>query len=724
MAHPRTPGSNDSSLASSSSYVRELEVATALALRAGALIRAEFHREGGPRSDGVSHADVDVEAEAVIDDGLRAAFPDDAYYGEERGGRGPRAARRRWLVDPNDGTRAFIAGHRGSAVSVALVVDDVPVLGVVYAPTAPDDGGDLVTWAEGGPLTRNGRVVERVALPTRLDGMAVVAVNGDAELRHVGRALAAVAPARILSRPSIAYRLALVAVGDADAAISWSGPTDYDVAGGHALLRGVGGELVDARGKPYRYGAGATGPSDVFGGHVDVTRELAQRKDAAPVVIATSSLDALFPRRAPGHGKRVADAAVLSRAHGALLGQVAGDALGQLVEFASREQVARKYPGGVRELVDGGVWNTLAGQPTDDSELALVLARSIVAAGGFDDDAVLAGYRAWLQSGPFDVGSTTRRGIGGGDTSDSQANGSLMRVSPLAVHLWRNEPDAVTTVVVRDSALTHESEVCLAAVAVWSSAVALAVREGPTPAVLYARVASWVRTRDDFPASVREIFAGDDVAPVKDFMTNQGWVLVALRNAFHQLLHARSFEEGVVQTVSQGGDTDTNGAIAGALLGAVYGREAVPARFRRVVLTCRATRGAHPRPPALWADDLLELAERLVATGPLHPVYDEEDDGDDGVVALADRRRRNETEDAARAALRGAAKDAIAALMPLRTAALSLAVVRGLRVSGSSEQGTNAWIEQALVNARDIDVVAVGDALAALRRIVEAGEKE
>ena len=53
-------------------------------------------------------------------------------------------------------------------------------------------------------------------------------------------------------------------------------------------------------------------------------------------------------------------------------------------------------------------------------------------------------------------------------------------------------------------------------------------------------------------------------------------VLVALRNAFHQLLHADSFEAGVVNTVSQGGDTDTNGAIAGALLGR---REGLPGRF-------------------------------------------------------------------------------------------------------------------------------------------------
>lgn len=93
---------------------------------------------------------------------------------------------------------------------------------------------------------------------------------------------------------------------------------------------------------------------------------------------------------------------------------------------------------------------------------------------------------------------------------------------------------------------------------------------------------------------------------------------LALRIAFHQLLHAPSFEEALVRTVSQGGDADTNGAIVGALLGAVYGRDEVPIRWRRTVLTCRAFHGHQPRPRAFWATDLLELAERLVALGPVH----------------------------------------------------------------------------------------------------------
>jgi len=72
---------------------------------------------------------------------------------------------------------------------------------------------------------------------------------------------------------------------------------------------------------------------------------------------------------------KVLDTGILSRAQGCLLGQLAGDALGSLVEFQTPEQIRQEYPNGVRELVDGGTWNTIAGQPTDDSEVALRMTR-------------------------------------------------------------------------------------------------------------------------------------------------------------------------------------------------------------------------------------------------------------------------------------------------------------------------------------------------------------
>ncbi len=100
------------------------------------------------------------------------------------------------------------------------------------------------------------------------------------------------------------------------------------------------------------------------------------------------------------------DDVTLLRAQGCLLGQLAGDALGSLVEFQSPEEIRRKYPDGVRELADGGTWGTIAGQPTDDSEMALILARMLIKQRRYDTQEARKAYVFWLNSAPFDCGST------------------------------------------------------------------------------------------------------------------------------------------------------------------------------------------------------------------------------------------------------------------------------------------------------------------------------
>ena len=97
--------------------------------------------------------------------------------------------------------------------------------------------------------------------------------------------------------------------------------------------------------------------------------------------------------------------------------------------------------------------------------------------------------------------------------------------------------------------------------------------------------------------------------------------LIALQNAFDQLLHSETVDDGVVDTIMQGGDTDTNAAIAGAMLGAVHGLAAVPLQWQDRVLTCRPVAGLtptrHPRPRQFWPVDALLLAEHLLTADSL-----------------------------------------------------------------------------------------------------------
>jgi ADP-ribosyl-[dinitrogen reductase] hydrolase len=305
-----------------------------------------------------------------------------------------------------------------------------------------------------------------------------------------------------------------------------------------------------------------------------------------------------------------------ARAQGCLLGQLAGDALGSLVEFQSPDEIWRSYPDGVRELADGGTWNTIAGQPTDDSEMALLLARMLVKTGLYDPEAARKEYQYWLGSDPFDCGMTISAGLRGNPNLDSQANGAMMRISPLGIFGARFELNQVAEWAMQDAALTHPNLICQQANALFAMGIAHAIKSGCDSKELYQRIRQGAVDMPVEPALLDTIDKAADERPA-DYVHQQGWVLIAFQNALYQLLHAPSLEECVVDTIMRGGDTDTNAAICGALLGAVFGREAIPAQWLDSLQNCRPEAGhprvRHPRPECFWPVDVLELSKQLIS---------------------------------------------------------------------------------------------------------------
>lgn len=306
---------------------------------------------------------------------------------------------------------------------------------------------------------------------------------------------------------------------------------------------------------------------------------------------------------------------MIERAHGCLLGQLAGDALGSLVEFCSDEEIRRSYPHGVRDLADGGSHNTIAGQPTDDSEMALLLARMLIEQGEYDSQEAFSAYRFWLDSGPFDCGNTIYAGLNGQPNFDSEANGALMRISPLGIFGARHPLNVVGDWAGQDAALTHPSPVCIQANALFAMVIAHAIKNETDSESLYRKIVVWTDEIEAEPKLLNAIREGVEALP-SDYLTHEGWVLIAMQNALWQLLHAPSLEEGVIDTVMRGGDTDTNAAICGALLGAVHGLKAIPERWVKTILNCRPKDGGtgvhRPRPECFWPVDALELAGQLL----------------------------------------------------------------------------------------------------------------
>ena len=248
------------------------------AYHAGAMLAAEFVRPDGPRFSDHVTAPIDVEMEMYLRDRLVSLFPA-RFVGEEAGVLAAEANGFCWVVDPHDGTRAFLEGKRGSAVSVALLRDGIPVLGVVYAPLSPDRGQDMIAWAEGtAGITRNGALVPVDLRARELTADDVVFLNHGVWQRPIWNS-AAVAPGRFMPLPSIAYRLARVAVGDGLATVTLRPVNAHDVAAGHALLLAAGGVLTAEDGVPVVYDTdGQSRPFACIGGAPRVVDTLRTRQ--------------------------------------------------------------------------------------------------------------------------------------------------------------------------------------------------------------------------------------------------------------------------------------------------------------------------------------------------------------------------------------------------------------------------------------------------------------
>ncbi len=229
-----------------------LDLVIAEAHSAGEMLAAEYQRVGGPRGYG-DKAEIDYEIEVHLRTKL-LSYLDCDFWGEETDIRltGHPLC---WVVDPNDGTSDFLKGRAGSAISIGLLHHACPVLGVVYAPVPPDRNADCIYWADGLPdVIRNGHPVHLKLAGLILEASANVYVSTAATSKpEHNKALCA--PANFIPMPSIAYRLARVAAGDAVVATSLVPVSAHDVVAGHALMIGAAGVLLDQDGQPIEYGS-------------------------------------------------------------------------------------------------------------------------------------------------------------------------------------------------------------------------------------------------------------------------------------------------------------------------------------------------------------------------------------------------------------------------------------------------------------------------------------
>lgn len=229
----------------------KLPLLEAIARRAGD-VALGFFRAGQQTSAEISFKDGGspvTEADMAVDrfllDSARALFPDAGWLSEETADSDERLQRSRVLVvDPIDGTYAFLRGDTRWAVSIALVEDGRPVLGVIHAPALD---ATFVAAAGRGALL-NGAPI-RVSARPALTGARLVAPRGLA-----GYFARSDYKFDLQTRtPSLALRLADIASGHHDLAIAAADSRDWDIAAADVILTEAGGVLSELEGLPLRY---------------------------------------------------------------------------------------------------------------------------------------------------------------------------------------------------------------------------------------------------------------------------------------------------------------------------------------------------------------------------------------------------------------------------------------------------------------------------------------
>lgn len=255
-----------------------------------------------------------------------------------------------------------------------------------------------------------------------------------------------------------------------------------------------------------------------------------------------------------------------------LWGHYAGDVMGSIVEFKKDTEISKTFgKSGVTDICHSLTWSTYLGQGTDDSEMTIILFNYLLLLGDdkekFDINDLKNLYKEWLDSKPFDVGSTTAYGIEGTMINGSLSNGALMRIAPLAI--WTFDMNDIDThyyvsEVVR---ITHDSYRVLIICMFYIDFLKNILRKDrPIDFSLNSFLKSYLKKyqEDDY-------ILGLCNGVIQSYYKNMGFIETAFKNMCFMLGNYNNYRDIILSTINKGGDTDTNAAIVGAVAGALFG---------------------------------------------------------------------------------------------------------------------------------------------------------
>lgn len=318
-----------------------------------------------------------------------------------------------------------------------------------------------------------------------------------------------------------------------------------------------------------------------------------------------------------------------SKILGVLYGHAFGDASGGRLEFRgvpSHHEIKKAM-----ELLGGGVLHLAPGQITDDGELTLQVFRALYTyfmleseQGVEMDDLIFQNFKMWMDSEPFDIGYTTKNAFYGAKTKyemvenvnvmnvNSESNGALMRCAPYAIfaYIFEFTDKELYDFIEMDVKFTHVKK-CVVNLVYAYCIIILSILKEHDNDTIYLKLVDLSNTLDDFKLSKMLECTIDH----PDVTKNIGWDTNAFSLVLFCLFNNFSYEHAIEYTLSLGGDTDTNAAIVGAVMGAKYGLEAVP--HVEKIYNCKPNHGNRDLHPVEYLEKvpkLLAFSEKMKST--------------------------------------------------------------------------------------------------------------
>ncbi len=274
-----------------------------------------------------------------------------------------------------------------------------------------------------------------------------------------------------------------------------------------------------------------------------------------------------------------------SRYRGCLLGLAVGDAVGTMLEFATRGTFEP-----IEDMVGGGPFNLEPGQWTDDTSMGLCLATSLIERNEFDANDQIQRYCRWWHDGYlsstgecFDIGHTvsgalrryeaTGNPFAGSSDPNTAGNGSIMRLVPIPM-FYAQDIEAAEHYAAESSRTTHGATECVDACRLLARILVRALRGESKADVLLADA-----DRPVFTDRIAAISRGDYCGKSMSEIRGTGYVVQSLEAALWAFDSTTNFRDAILAAANLGDDADTTAAICGQVAGAFCGEQSIPAKW-------------------------------------------------------------------------------------------------------------------------------------------------